>query len=192
MGRPKRFDPDRALDQALATFWLRGYEGTSLDDLTLAMGLGRASLYNAFGDKHALFLRALDRYCASALTQLQQVLESSPAVRASITAVFRGTVEMLWSDPSRRGCLLVNSTTERAAIDPTVAMRAAEGFERLTSEFRSALERGQRSGELQPHLDVRATARYLASALNGLRLLAKMTDRQVADDIVKVTLATLN
>jgi TetR/AcrR family transcriptional repressor of nem operon len=192
VARPRRFDSERALDQALGAFWLRGYEGTSLDDLTDAMGLGRASLYNAFGDKHALFLRALDRYCQSALGQLQHALESTPSVRAGITAVFRGTVEMLWSDPSRRGCLLVNSTTERAASDPTVAMRAAEAFERVTSEFRSALERGQRSGELQPDLDVRATARYLACALNGLRLLAKMTDRHVADDIVTVTLATLN
>jgi TetR/AcrR family transcriptional repressor of nem operon len=192
VGRPRSFDPDQALDQALNTFWLRGYEGTSLDDLTGAMGLGRASLYHAFGDKHALFLQALDRYCASALSQLQQALESPPSVRAGIAAVLYGTVEMLWSDPSRRGCLLVNSTTERAALDPTVAMRAAEGFERVASEFRSALERGQHNGEIQPELDVRATARYLASALNGLRLLAKMTDREVADDIVKVTLAVLN
>jgi TetR/AcrR family transcriptional repressor of nem operon len=180
------------LDKALALFWVRGYAATSLDDLTETMGLGRGSLYNEFGDKHSLFLRALDRYNALRLNELTRALERAPSVRAGIAAVLRGMVGVLWCDPQRRGCLLVNSTTELAASDPAVAMRATLAFERTTTVLASALERGVRTGELRPDIDVRATARYLASALNGLRLLAKTTDREVARDVVDLTLKILD
>jgi TetR/AcrR family transcriptional repressor of nem operon len=183
---------DAALDTALELFWARGYEATSLDDLTQAMGLGRGSLYNEFGDKHSLFLRALDRYCALRLSELGRALAGSTSVRAAIAVILRGTVKQLWSDPQRRGCLLVNSTTELAASDPTVAMRAAQAFERIVATFSAALERGVRDGEMRSDLDVRTTARYLAATLNSLRLLAKTTDREVADDVVALSLTVLD
>jgi len=192
MGRPREFDRDDVLRRALDVFWASGYGGTSLDDLTSAMGISRSSLYNEFGDKHALFLEAIDVYRSDRLTQLTRVLEAAPSARTGIAAVLRGTTGSLWSTPSRRGCLLVNSATELAASDPTVAARAAEAFERTAAAFGVALERGQRSGELSPSLDVLAISRYLALALNGVRLLARMTDREVADDVVEVTLRTLD
>ena len=113
------------------------------------MRLGRGSLYNEFGDKHALFLQALDRYCAERLAELTQILESTPSVHAGIAAVLR------------------------------------------SGAFRSALERGVRNTELDPSLDVLATARYLANTLNSLRLLVKMTDREAAEDVVQLTLDVL-
>jgi TetR/AcrR family transcriptional repressor of nem operon len=190
--RPRAFDPDTVLDKALELFWLRGYEATSLDDLTEVMGLGRGSLYNEFGDKHSLFLRALDRYGALRLSEMERALESASSVRAGIAGLLRDTVVGLWSDPRRRGCLLVNSTTELAASDPAVAMRATQAFERTVAVLASTLERGTRSGELRPDLEIRATARYLASALNSLRLLVKTTDREVANDVVDLTLKSLD
>ena len=150
MGRPKAFETDVAIGAARDVFWARGYEATSVDDLTRAMRLGRASLYHAFGDKHALFLRALDRYAAERMSDLRRGLASAPSARAAIANVLRGTVEGLWSDGERRGCLLVNSTTELAAVDPAVAMRAGEGFERVAAEFRSVLERGQQAARSSP------------------------------------------
>jgi len=192
MGRPREFERDTVLRQACDVFWARGYAATSVDDLTRAMGIGRGSLYHEFGDKHALFVEALDGYCAERLSQLTQVLETAPSVRAGISGLLRGIVAMLWSAPLGRGCLLVNSTTELAAADPDVAARSAAAFERVAQVLATALERGKHSGELAACLDVRATARYLASALNGLRLLAKMTDREVADDVVEVTLKVLD
>jgi AcrR family transcriptional regulator len=188
MGRPKTFDTDVAICAARDVFWARGYEATSVDDLTRAMGLGRASLYHAFGDKHTLFLRALDRYTSERMSDLRRGLASAPSAREAIGNVLRGTVDGLWSDGERRGCLLVNSTTELAAVDPSVAMRAGEGFERVAAEFRSVLERGQHTGEIKLDVDVRAAGRYLAHTLNGLRLLAKTTDRAVADEVVDLTL----
>jgi TetR/AcrR family transcriptional repressor of nem operon len=192
VGRPKEFDRDEVLGRALDVFWAQGYDATSLDDLTDAMGIGRASLYNEFGDKHSLFIAALDRYRFERLAQISETLEKAPSVRVGIRAALRGMVNGLWADGGRRGCLLVNSTAELAASDPAVATRAAEAFERTALVFRSALERGKRSGELDPGLDVRATSRYLANTLNGLRLLAKISDRKVADDIVEVTLKSLH
>jgi TetR/AcrR family transcriptional repressor of nem operon len=190
-GRPKGFERDQVLARARDVFWAGGYDGTSLDDLTAAMGIGRASLYAEFGDKHSLFVEALDRYRRERLAQMTEALESAPSVQAGIEALLRGTVKGLWSDEGRRGCLLVNSIAELAASDPAVAARAAESFERTAALFRSVLERGVRSGELKQSLDVDATAHYLAGTLNGLRLLAKVSDRKVADDIVDVTLRTL-
>ena len=93
-----------------------------------------------------------------------------------------------WWNRERRGCLLVNATTELAAVDPAVAMRAGEAFERVAAEFRSVLERGQHTAEIKADLDVRAAGRYLAHTLNGLRLLAKTTDRSAADEVVDITL----
>src|SRR5437868_5208762 len=109
MPRPIEFERDEVVRRALDVFWTSGYQATSLDDLTTAMGIGRGSLYNAFGDKHALFLEALDRYRADRLRDLTRVLEAAPSARAGVAAVLRGTVNALWSEAIRRGCLLVNS-----------------------------------------------------------------------------------
>jgi TetR/AcrR family transcriptional regulator, transcriptional repressor for nem operon len=192
MGRPREFDRDDVLARALDVFWAKGYEATSLDDLTGAMGVGRGSLYNEFNDKHSLFIAALDRYRADRLAQLTAILQGASTARAGIAAALRGTAMALWADEQRRGCLMVNSTTELAASDPAVAARARESFENTARAFRSALKQGQQSGELAGDLDVRATSRFLASTLNSLRLLAKMTDRAVANDVVEVSLMALD
>jgi TetR/AcrR family transcriptional repressor of nem operon len=192
MGRPKEFDRDQVVERALDVFWSRGYEGTSLDDLTGAMGLGRGSLYNEFHDKHALFLAALDRYRADRLAGLTEILETAATARAGIEAALRATVKLMFADETRRGCLMVNSIAELASSDPAVAARARESFELTAGAFRAALERGQRSGEVNPSLDVRETSRYLASAVYSIRLLAKLGDRAIVDDVVEVTLKTLD
>ena len=191
MGRPREFDRDDVLAKALDLFWAKGYAAGSLDDLTGAMGVGRGSLYNEFRDKHSLFIAALDRYCADRLAQLTAILESEPSARAGIAAALRKTAKALWADEQRRGCLMVNSTAELAASDPAVAARTRESFEDTTRAFRTALERGKLSGELAGDLDVRATSRFLASTLTSLRLLAKTSDRAVANDVVEVTLMAL-
>src|SRR2546430_189175 len=139
VGRPKEFERDEVLATARDVFWARGYDGTSLDDLTDAMDIGRSSLYAEFGDKHSLFIEALDRYRLERLAQITEALDAAPSVRGGIAAVFRGTVSALWADDERRGCLLVNSTAELAGSDPAVAAGAADAFERTAGVFRSAL-----------------------------------------------------
>ena len=192
VARPKEFDRDRVVEKALDVFWSRGYASASLDDLTGAMGLGRGSLYNEFGDKHALFLAALDRYRAARVATVIEILDGAPSARAGIAAVLRGTVNAMFVDESRRGCLMVNSIAELASRDPAVAARARDSFERTAAAFQAALERGKRSGELNQDLDVGRMSRYLANTINSIRLLAKMSERSVADDVVEVTLTALD
>jgi TetR/AcrR family transcriptional repressor of nem operon len=193
VGRPKEFEREEVLGKALDVFWAQGYDATSLDDLTGAMGIGRASLYNEFGDKHSLFVTALDRYRFERRAEFLRVLEESDSVRTALATIFETRVNGLWADETRRGCLLVNTTTELASSDPDVAARAVESFDRTAGYIRSALERGKKSGELTADLDVPTTANYLANALTSLPLLAKVTrSRKVAQDVVEVTLKALD
>src|SRR5437763_2454824 len=122
-GRPREFDRDDVLGRAVDVFWRQGFEATSMEDLTAAMGIGRGSLYNEFGGKHALFVAALDRYRADRRAQLEDALASAESVRAGVAEVYRRSIDTLWGDATRRGCMLVNSAAELAASDPAVAER---------------------------------------------------------------------
>src|SRR5439155_26722007 len=106
MGRPRAFREDTALDAAMRVFWERGYEGTSLDDLTDAMGINRSSLYASFGDKETLFRGVINRYAAGPVSYVQKALEQTTA-RAVIEALLRGTAEALGDMSHPRGCLLL-------------------------------------------------------------------------------------
>jgi TetR/AcrR family transcriptional repressor of nem operon len=192
VGRPKEFDREDVVAKAMDVFWTNGYEATSLEDLTGAMGIGRGSLYNEFGDKHSLFVEALDHYRLERFVQFRAVVDEAPSARAGIEALFRRTVDRLWAEDPRRGCLLVNSAAELGATDPDVAARAKQSFDRFSELFRSALERGQREGDVDPALDVQVASRYLAGSFLGLRLLAKVTDARSAVDVVEVTLRALD
>lgn len=192
MGRPREFDRDAVLDRAIDVFWSSGYEATSLDDLTAAMGIGRGSLYNEFVDKHALFLESLDRYREQRRAELEQALRSAPSVRAGIEAVLRGMAQRLRTDSGHRGCLLVNAAAERASSDVTVAGRVSATLAAFASAFRESLERGQLHGEFQPAMDTSAMADFLASTLICLRLLAKFGDSRIAHHLVQMSLITLD
>src|SRR5438876_1611267 len=106
VGRPRAFDVDEALDQALKVFWRKGYEGTSLPDLTRAMGINRPSLYAAFGNKEALFRKALDRYAQGPAAYVREAL-SKPTARAVVQHLLLGAVEMATDPRHPRGCLAV-------------------------------------------------------------------------------------
>jgi TetR/AcrR family transcriptional regulator, transcriptional repressor for nem operon len=142
-GRPRKVAADDAVSSAMDVFWSNGYEAASIEALTSAMGIGRGSLYNAFNDKHDLFLLALDRYRRERHEQLERALSSEESARSAIEAVFRQSIDRLWGDPSRKGCLLVNSAAELAANDPAVATRARETLERFIGAFGRALEARQ-------------------------------------------------
>ena len=118
-GRPRSFDPDAVLDKARAVFWNLGYAATSLDDLAAATGLNRPSLYAAFGDKHALYLAALERSRAEATAALGAALSSEAPLRAVLTAIFDRTVEIYRrGDEGQRGCFLIGTAVTQAVDDP--------------------------------------------------------------------------
>ncbi|WP_103224365.1 TetR/AcrR family transcriptional regulator [Roseibium marinum] len=134
-GRPRNFDEAAALQTAMCVFWQNGFEATSLDDLTAAMGLSRSSFYGAFGDKQTLFLRAVEQYSKNGIRNLKEIAEATEgdAVEAMMEAI---------SDPhgGSRGCLLVNCVTELAPHDAKVAELGRRHLESIEEIFAKAID----------------------------------------------------
>lgn len=171
VGRPRTFDTDNALDKALQVFWRRGYEGASLSDLTKAMGISPPSLYAAFGNKEALFRRALDRYAEERASFRNEAFAASTAYGA-IERLLRGTADFLANRRNPLGCLLVQAAlTCGEAADPIRrelnAQRAAG-----EAEIRRRLERAKSENELPADTDPADLARYIATVLQGMAVQA--------------------
>ena len=193
MSRQKEFNRDEVLHKAMEVFWTRGYEGASIQDLVQHMGINRQSIYDTFGDKHALFLLALDRYRDIQSAKVFAVLERPGPVKRNLRRLFDEAVERALSGEGRRGCFVGNSMSELAGRCKQTARRTCTSVAMAEQIFRQALERGRRQGELPRVRDTRAVARFLYSNLQGLLLLAKATrDRKMLTDVVKVTLSVLD
>jgi AcrR family transcriptional regulator len=170
-GPPKAFDIDSALDAAMLVFWQKGFEGTSLSDLTEAMGINRPSLYATFGDKQSLFRRAVDRF----VEQGQSVFVESEAeltARRFAERLLRGQAD-LYTDPKRPpGCFLIQSAISTSTAAQAARQETAE--RRLMNEMavRRHLERADRINQLPPGLTPSELAAYLASVSNGLAIRA--------------------
>lgn len=191
MPRTKEFEPGEALDAAMQLFWRKGYAATSLRDLLDGMGIGYGSLYNTFGDKHALFLASLDRFRELRTSWIDEVLEDSGL--SGIEEVFRRTVDGLVGFEPRRGCLLANTAVELGPHDAEVAAKISRYVRHTEAVFERALIRAQEAGEIPADRDPRALARFLVNALHGLRVLARVgTDRAVLEDAVRVALDVLH
>ncbi len=173
MPRPKSFDEDAVLDEAVQLFWERGYEGTSLADLEAHLGLGRQSLYNTFGDKQTLFLKALERYEQQVGSEALAQLNAPGAGLEEIRAFFRASVKPLTASGPRRACLVVNTILERGSQDADTLLRCNHARATLERTFRRALAHAKSRGELPEDLDVEATSTYLVVQNYGLNVLAK-------------------
>ncbi|MFV2171971.1 TetR/AcrR family transcriptional regulator [Actinomadura sp. LOL_016] len=176
MGRPKQFDPDVAVDRAMEVFWRKGYAATTPQDLVDALGIGKGSLYNAFGSKHELFERALRRYRDGQAAALIEVLERPGPVRERVRSVLEMLVAMDLADPDRRGCMAVNAAAEVAGDDPAAAELVRRMLDRSEDAFRALIERGQRSGEIAPDRDAAALGSLLVNTVVGLRLRARVAE----------------
>jgi TetR/AcrR family transcriptional repressor of nem operon len=191
MARPREFDRDQALDRAVEVFWARGYERTSVEDLTESMGIQRGSLYAAFGDKHRLFLEALDRYEERFYRGMLELLDRAPA-REAIESVFRRVVSECACASGGKGCLITNTAVALAEDDPETAARVRANLRRVESAFEAALLRAEASGGLRGR-DPRALARFLTNGLQGLRVLSRCcVGVEVLEDVVAVTLSVLD
>lgn len=173
MPRPKTFDEDAVLDQAVELFWQRGYEGTSLADLEAHLGLGRQSLYNTFGDKQTLFLKALDRYRNGIGEQGLARLNVPGAGLDAIRGFFRWSVDSLTEPGGRRGCLVANTILERGSHDPDTLVRCNSSRAELERAFRRALAHAKAQGHVAANLDVEATATLLVLQNYGLTVMSK-------------------
>jgi TetR/AcrR family transcriptional repressor of nem operon len=193
MARQKEFDRDAVLLRAMEAFWARGYERTSIQDLVQHMGINRQSIYDTFGDKHTLFLQALDRYCEIHSQKMFEQLDRPGSVMKNLRLLFEGVVDTALSEEGRRGCFVGNAMSELAGRCKETATRTCNSVASAEKTFQRALQRGKAQGELPRVRDTRAVARFLYSSLQGLLLMAKSTrDRQLLKDVVKVTLSVLD
>jgi TetR/AcrR family transcriptional repressor of nem operon len=172
-GRPRSFDTDAAVERAMGVFWSRGYHGTALPDLLRATKLSRGSLYAAFGDKHSLFLRALDRYIADALARIDVELGTSHAPVDGLRIFLAGYVERTSGANGRRGCLLVATAMELAGNDPDVEARIRRFFKAMEIRLAGAFARAKEGGELAAGVEPASAARILVCFVEGLRVTGK-------------------
>ncbi|MGP3924234.1 TetR/AcrR family transcriptional regulator [Streptomyces sp. 8N616] len=194
MARTKEFDPDAALQAALELFWRRGYEATSMTDIVEHLGIGRASVYATFGNKHELYLKAMDRYAETRgpllLAELSQPGPALPAVRA---LVHRFAGEAASPEARLNGCFITNTAAELAPHDLAAARRVEISWEHLETLLHSALVRAQAQGELPEDRDPRALARMLFVLLQGVRIVGKASsDPARVQDAAEQALALLN
>ncbi|WP_338445469.1 TetR/AcrR family transcriptional regulator [Pelagerythrobacter marensis] len=168
-GRPREFDPDEALASALRVFWTKGYDGASLTDLTEAMGITRPSLYAAFGNKEALFKRALDLYQAEKLAYVQSALEA-PTARGVAERMLDGTIDNITSECP--GCLGVIATVSCSNQDSPIR---DDVYARVQSARCAIVDRMQRAideGDFTIPVEAEAMTRYLLALLQGISVQA--------------------
>jgi AcrR family transcriptional regulator len=181
-GRPREFDTEQALETAMLLFWRNGYEGTSLSSLAQAMGVNMPSLYAAFGNKQALFQKALDRYLQRPASYLPQALKE-PDARAAIEKLFRGAINMVVSPRHPDGCLLVQGAL--ASGPGAEEIQALLGRRRAGAEaaIRRRLEQAVEEGDLPPGADPKRLARYFTTVLWGMSVQAAggATRKQLQD-----------
>jgi AcrR family transcriptional regulator len=170
-GRPRRFDPDKALDRALNVFWRKGYEGASLPELTRAMGINRPSMYAAFGNKEALFKKALARYHEGPAAAVRAALEQ-PRARAVIEQLFDAGIDLVTDSRHPRGCLAVQAALACGDEAQCVQKALITHRESGVTGLRRRLERAQAEGDLPRSADPAALARFAATVMHGIAVQA--------------------
>lgn len=169
-GRPREFDADEALAQALRVFWARGYEGASISDLTEAMGITRPSLYAAFGNKEDLFRKALDLYERDKLAYVSEALEA-PTARGVADRLLQGAIDLqTGSDP--KGCLGVISSTNCGTEAECIRDEVLRRRESSNAALLGRLQRAKAEGDLPEHITPEGLMQYLTAVIQGLCLQA--------------------
>src|SRR5882724_3814541 len=170
-GRPRSFNADEALDRALRVFWRKGYEGTSLPDLTKAMRINRPSMYAAFGNKEDLFRKVVDRYDSGPAGYAREALER-PTAREVAERLLEGAVDLLTDPRNPGGCLMVQAALASGRVGEAVrrelAGRRAAGVAAIRRRFRRAIA----EGDLPAGTDVAVLARFVATAMHGMAVQA--------------------
>lgn len=192
MGRVREFDEDKVLDAAMQLFWEKGYEATSLSDLTSRMGIQRPSIYSAFGDKKELFETALRKYTMSHASEARTRLQNQPSVREAFRALFENVVHEEYSVSRSRGCFCINTMVELAPHDEKFEILTREHQMYLAVIFQETIERGIQSGELASGTNAKALSQALIVSLIGLTVMLKSRpERSFVNNTIEVTLTLL-
>jgi len=192
MARTKVFDEDVILDKAMHLFWKKGYNATSAQDLVDGLGISRSSLYDTYGDKHSLFVKALKQYRKERIDPVINGVGDAEDVETYIRTVFEAVKNDALSEHRSRGCLMVNSAVELAPVDNEVAAIANAIMQDTENAITKAIKKGQEQGLFSKTHSARSMARFIFNSLNGLRVTMKFDgSKKMFDDIVNVCLAAL-
>ncbi|WP_067476536.1 TetR/AcrR family transcriptional regulator [Actinomadura hibisca] len=192
MARTREFDTEAVVDAAMEVFWSRGYEATSIQHLVEATGIGRGSLYAAFGSKDGLYEAALARYAAASTARMADRLDRDEPVRTVLRDLLLSLVDDTATDPAKRGCLMTNTAVERLPHDPTAGRIVGDAFDRIAESVTAALRRARARGELPSDADVTALADFVVTTIQGLRVQGKTgADRRRLASVVDTALHAL-
>ncbi|MEU1192233.1 TetR/AcrR family transcriptional regulator [Streptomyces sp. NPDC005859] len=191
MGRPKGFEPDVVIAQAMETFWTKGYTDTSPADLAQATGVAKGSLYHSFGSKRQLFGKVLDLYGRTRSVQAEEFLSRPGTAKERIRAYFVLLVDADLDGPVRRGCLAQNTIGELGGRDMEATRAVLRMEEGLIELLAARIAQGQRDGDVGRGVDAGAQALFLQNTLAGLRVMAKTFDRSALHWIIDTALTGL-
>jgi TetR/AcrR family transcriptional repressor of nem operon len=189
MARNKEFDPECALAKAMHLFWRLGYENASMELLMKEMGIAKQSLYDTFGDKRALYLKALAYYRDETNSNMQRLFESTRSVTNAFEKLLFGLVSET-REQHERGCLLLSANLERDTDDSVIAEFLRDNQASVEAIFAAALRRAQKLGELHRAKDPTALARFFVVTIQGMRAMARLkSDRKALEQVARVALS---
>lgn len=173
MARPREYDEDQVLEAAMQAFWTRGYEATSMADLMEATGLAKGSVYKGFRDKHAFFMRALERYLARGRARLASLMDDDLSAHEMLGAWLAEVLNMNFAPGVRKGCFKINCSVELAPHDVEVRKLLRAHERALEAMMAKTVARGVREGSLREDIDPQVAARWLETVIAGIAVSAK-------------------
>jgi len=191
-GRPREFDTDLALDNAMTVFREKGFHAASVSDLSQAMNLTAGSIYKAFTDKRTLFLNVFERYTSLRNAQLRQQIEGLTTGRERIAEVLRFYLKSSHEIEGRRGCLVVAGTVELLTFDNEVATLVRQAITRNKASLTSLIEQGQHDGSVSATLDPDAASMLMLYIVLGMRVAGKVENNPDGDPTLELALKILD
>jgi TetR/AcrR family transcriptional repressor of nem operon len=187
--RHKEFDRQEALFAAMKVFWEKGFEATSLPDLTRAMGISRSSLYETFKDKETLFEEAMDNYQRMGREKFQALM-AAPSVKEGLRDFFKRVIDNCVSPENPGGCFMVNTVVSASNLDPKIAKRMQESFGVMHQRMVDLIKHGQSKGEISKSKDVHALAGVIISTIMGINVISRIKkDRAFLETMVQGALS---
>jgi TetR/AcrR family transcriptional repressor of nem operon len=192
MARSKEFNPERALQKAMRLFWHSGYDNTSLEALMREMGIARQSLYDTFGDKRSLYLKALAHYRDQTNSELQRTLSEIPSVKDGFRKLLYDLAGET-REQHERGCLLLSANLQRDTKDAVLRDFLRDNQARVEEIFVKALKRAQKRGELSHNEDPTSLGRFFVVTIQGMRAMARLkSDRKALEQVAQIALNVFN
>jgi len=191
-GRPRQFDEDEVLDAAMRVFWQKGLSATSIDDLTLAMGMNKPSVYRAFGDKEAIFRLTLDRFCKAMEQALRSTLFAEPKLERGLTAFYTTALGVYSSGEESLGCLMMSNATCSAPTHPEVKADLLRVLQSIDDAFEKRFKKAHSEGQVPKRFDCESRARLAQAILHSLSVRARAgEDQKQLQNMIKESVSFL-